>query len=77
MLRTPIIISVNGANFPCPSSATIGQAESRIRSRFGLQFGSLEDQNGALMDENASIETAIGTISFVGGQPLQLVGHYN
>ena len=64
-------IVVNGNNFPCPVGATVDQAESRIRSRFGLQFGGLEDDNGALIDGTALIGATVGALSFVGGQPIQ------
>ena len=64
-------ILVNGQGFPCPDGATVDQAEARIRSRFLLAGGGLEDQNGAVMDGNALIGTTTGALSFVGGQPGQ------
>jgi hypothetical protein len=64
-------ISVNGQNFPCPVGATVDQAEARIRSRYGLLYGGLEDQNGALMDGTVLIGATTGPLSFVGGQPIQ------
>ena len=66
----PRDIHVGKYIFPCPVSATVKQAENRIRSRYGLQFGGLEDQNGALINTNARIGLAVGTISFVGGRPI-------
>ena len=69
-MAQPRDIHVGEYIFPCPVSASVDQAENRIRSQYGLKFGGLEDQNGALIDTNAPIGTAIGTISFVGGRPI-------
>jgi len=40
------IISVNGQNFPCPVGATVEQAKMKIRSRYLLIGGGLEDDDG-------------------------------
>ncbi len=63
-----IVVNGDGNNFPCPIAATIDQAESTIRLRYGLQFGSLQDDNGALVDRAALISTTVGVLSFVGGR---------
>ena len=69
MAQQQRIVLVNGKNFSCSVGSTVEQIETRIRSRFGLQFGGLVDDNGALMDDKALIGTAVGTISFVDGEP--------
>ena len=71
-------ILVNGTiSFPCPIEATIDQAKIEIRSRYGLQFGGLEDSNGALMDGSVLIGATVGAISFVAGQPIQGMKSYS
>ena len=64
-------IEVNGSNFRCPVGATVDQAEIRIRSRYLLAGGGLEDEKGALVDGAALIGATTGYLTFVGGQPIQ------
>ncbi len=64
-------IQVDGNIFPCPGTATVDLAENKIRSVYLLAGGGLQDQNGALVDGAALISTAVGNLSFVGGQPMQ------
>eukprot|EP01031_Cornospumella_fuschlensis_P030373 gene30373-36700_t len=64
-------ISVNGTVFSCPVGWTVDQAEARIRSRFGLQFGGLEADSIPQLGDNL-ISNITGTLAFAGGQPVQV-----
>ena len=44
------------------------KAERRIRSRFGLQHGGLEE-DGIAAEETDLISALTGTLTFAGGQP--------
>lgn len=59
-------ISVNGDVFRCPLDWIVKEAEERIRSRFVLQGGRIEE-NGIPLKETDVIGNAIGSLAFVGG----------
>ncbi len=66
-------IAVNGQVFPCPLSWTVEQAEERIRSRYFLQGGGIEE-DGVPVLGTALIRDLAGALAFVGGQPIQQLG---
>jgi hypothetical protein len=68
-------IDVNGANFPCPVVASIDEAEKRIRSRYNLTGGGLEDANGALFNGTALISVTVGALFFIDGQQIVPTQH--
>jgi hypothetical protein len=45
-------------------------AESRIRTRYGLQFGAIE-ADGVAVFPTSLISNLPGILAFVGGQPIQ------
>ena len=70
-------ITVNGGVFRCPVDWRVEDAEGRIRSHYGLQFGGIEHNNVPLRRVDL-IGSFTGTLVFVGGQPIQQPGkHFN
>ncbi len=65
-------ITVNEATFICRPDWTVDQAENKIRSRFGLQFGCLVEGDGAALLGTKPISSAVGAISFVEGHRIQI-----
>ena len=63
-------VAVNGQICRCGADWTVEVAERRIRSRFGLQFGSLEE-DGVVLLEGVVIGSLAGSLAFVGGQAIQ------
>ena len=70
-----IIVDINGNEhtFPCNITWTVSQAITEIRDRYGLQYGGLQDDAGALSDDILINET-MGKINFIGGRPIQQQG---
>lgn len=68
-------IIVKGSNFRCPVGWTVDQAETKIRSVFGLQFGGLTS-DGIPQLGSELVVNITGTLAFVGGQPVQLQGEF-
>ena len=66
-------INVNGQVFRCPIEWTVEEAESKIRSRYGLQIGGIEE-DGIPVLGTARIKDVAGPLTFVGGQPIQQLG---
>jgi hypothetical protein len=72
-------IHVNGEVFNCPRDWSVEMAESRIRTRYGLQFGAIE-ADGIAVFLTSLISNLPGDLAFVGGQPIQagiiLLNHF-
>ena len=63
-------INVHGNVFPCPTDWTVEEAEARIRSSYGIQFGGIE-HNGISVLGTSLISSFTGNLDFVGGQSIQ------
>lgn len=59
-------IDVGGRVFHCPVEQAVEQAETTIRSRFGLQVGGI-DQDGLPALGTAPISSLTGSLAFVDG----------
>ena len=68
-------IAVNGTVFHCPVVWTVDQAEARIRSGFALHGGFIQ-ADGKIQLGSTFISNITGTLTFVGGQPVQIRGKF-
>lgn len=64
------MVGADSVTFQCPTSATVDQAEARIRSRFGLLGGGLQDREGDLVDGSKAIGDTLGEVLFVDDKPV-------
>ncbi len=62
-------INVNGEVFRCSVTWTVEQAETRIRSSYGLQNGRIVEDGDPVLGAQL-ISSLAGTLTFVGGQQL-------
>lgn len=74
-LPKEIIVDINGneCKFPCNITWTVSEAIKEIRDRYGLRYGGLQDDTGAL-SYTTIISKTEGKIYFIGGQPIQQQG---
>ncbi len=68
MATKEIRVIVNGAIFNCPIDWTVEEAEARIRSRYVLEGGGVEE-NGIPVLATAQISALAGALTFAGNQP--------
>ena len=62
-------VHVNGQVFRCSVEWTVEQAETRIRSFYGLQNGGIVEDGDPVLGTQL-ISSLTGTLAFVGGQQL-------
>jgi hypothetical protein len=54
---------------PLGPTWTVDEAEAGIRAMYGLEFGGIKDQNGAMKGTDV-IGNAVGDLTFVGGREI-------